>query len=170
MEIIYISDLNGRLNRAVGCRIELKGNFLGSERHKLFLIFFFFFFNNLTILLHFSILLVYSLFYLKLFPQIRKILSIKMFDLFYLKLFSTNTKILSIKICLISLKLFSFLSKNSKFGMVKIYSINYCYIIIICIFVVIYQSNEVLLKVLDNLQIILLAGALFHLCLSSFIE
>ena len=79
-----------------------------------------------------------------------------MFDLFYLKLFSTNTKILSIKICLISLKLFSFLSKNFKFGMVKIYSINYCYIIIICIFLVIYQSNEVLFKVLDNLQIILL--------------
>ena len=161
MEVIHISDLNGRLNIVGGCRIELKGNFFGSERHKLYLIFFL---NNLTILLHFRILLVYSLFYLKLFPQIQKILSIKMFGLFHLMLFPQIQKYCPLKY------VWFLQSYSVKFGMVKIYSINYCYIIIICVFVVIYQSNEVLFKVSDNLQIILLTGALFHLSLSSFIE
>ena len=127
-------------------------------------IWFFFFFNNLTILLHFRILLVYSLFYLKLFPQIQKILSIKMFGLFHLMLFPQIQKYCPLKY------VWFLQSYSVKFGMVKIYSINYCYIIIICVFVVINQSNEVLFKVSDNLQIILLTGALFHLSLSSFIE
>ena len=52
--------------------MELKSNFLGSERHK-----FWFFFNNLTIRLHFSILLVYCLFYLKLFPHIQNYFQLK---------------------------------------------------------------------------------------------
>ena len=74
MEISHISDYNGSLNIVIGQHMELKGNFLRSERHKFS---FFFFFNNLTILLHFSILLIYCLFYLKLFPHIQNYFQLK---------------------------------------------------------------------------------------------
>ena len=57
-----------------------------------------------------------------------------------------------------------FLSKVFTFWMVTIFSLNYCYHL--C-FVVIHQSNQVLLKFSNDVCIKVLAGALFHFVLMS---
>ena len=59
----------------------------------------------------------------------------------------------------------SFLSKVFKFRIVTVFRLNYGYIVLTSVFVVIRQSNQVSLKISDNLRIKILAGALFHLCL-----